>query len=84
MSPGDAVDLGRPQVRIKGGGKRLQLSLALRSKGAPRDEIHLFKIEIFLWKIVVIQKRYKNTTLYSDVALTIINDFSASLTFCQF
>jgi len=48
MSPGDAVDLGRPQVRIKGGGKRLQLSLALRSKGAPRDEIHLFKIEIFL------------------------------------
>jgi len=29
----------------------------------------------------VIQKRYKNTTLYSDVALSIINDFSASVTF---
>jgi len=32
----------------------------------------------------VIQKRYKNTTLYSDVTLSVINDFSASLTFCQF
>jgi len=32
----------------------------------------------------VIRKRYKNTTLYSDVALSIINDFSESLTFYQF
>jgi len=31
----------------------------------------------------MIQKRYKNTTLYFDVALSIINDFSKILTLCQ-
>jgi len=29
----------------------------------------------------VIQKRYKHTTVYSGVALSIINDFSENLTF---
>jgi len=37
---------------------------------------HLFVLnKIFAWKIVVIQKRYKNITLYFDVALSIINNF---------
>ena len=46
---------------------------------------HLFVLnKIFVWKIVVIQKKYKNATLYFDVAVSIVNDFSASLTFCQF
>ena len=40
--------------------------------------------KIFVWKIVVIPKRYKNATLFSDVVIGIINDFSASLTCCQF
>jgi len=30
------------QGRIKGGGQRGQLPRALRSKGAPRDDIYLF------------------------------------------
>jgi len=69
------------QGRIKGG-QRGQLPRALRPKGHPW--LYLFVLnKVFLWKIVVIQKGYKNTTLYCDVALSIINDFSASLTFCQ-
>ena len=43
---------------------------------------HLFVLcKIFLWKIVVIQKRYKNTTVYSDIALSIINDFFSKFDF---
>jgi len=46
---------------------------------------HLFILnKTFVWKFVVIQKRHKNTTQYCDVALSMINDFSASLAFCQF
>jgi len=32
----------------------------------------------------VIERRYKNTTIYSGVALSIVSDFSASVTFRQF
>ena len=46
---------------------------------------HLFVLnKIFFWKIAVIQKRYKNTNSIFRCYLSIINDFSASLTFCQF
>ena len=50
------------QGRIKGG-QRGQLPRAPRWKGAPRDEIYLFQKNTRL-KNSVIQKRYKNTTLY--------------------
>ena len=46
------------QGRIKGGGK---LPLAPRFKGAPRDVV---SNETAVWKIFVIQKRYKIATLY--------------------
>jgi len=71
------------QGRIKGGTAGA-IAPGPPLQGAP-PWWHLFiLIKIFVWKIVVIQKRYKNTTLYSDVALSIINDFSASVTFWPF
>ena len=54
--------ISESQGRIKGG-QRGQLPLAPRCKGAPRDEMYFFKLSTRL-KNVVIQKRYKNTTLY--------------------
>jgi len=76
-------------VRIKEGG---QLPRAPRLKGAPRDEIYLFQTNTRL-KNFVIQKRYKNTTLYYIPMLLYISrgqgpptatDLSTSLTVCQF
>ena len=52
---------------------------------APRGPLwwHLFVLnKLLFWKIVVIQKRYKNTNSIFRCYLSIINDFSASLTFC--
>jgi len=49
-----------------------------------RDDFLFVLNKILVRKIVVIQKRYKNTTLYSDVALSTINDFFARMTFYQF
>ena len=72
------------QGRIKGGGATGAIAPGPLLQGGP-PWWHLIVLnKTFLWKIVVIQKKYKNTTLYSNVALSIINDFSANLTFCQF
>ena len=69
------------QIRIKGEATGAIAPGPLLQGGPPWR--HLFVLnKIFLWKNVVIQKRYKNATLYSNVALSIIIDFSASLTFC--
>ena len=72
------------QGRIKGGRDNGATAPGSPLQGDSRWW-HLFLLNnIFFWKIVVIHRRYKNRTLYSDVALSIINDFSASLTFRQF
>jgi len=64
-------------------GQRVQLPRALRSKGAPRDDICLFQMKYSLKKLLL-KRDTRIQTLYTDVALSIINDFSASLTFCHF
>ena len=48
---------------LRGGGKWGQLPREPRWKGAPGDEIYLFQIK-YSFENYVIQKRYKNTTLY--------------------
>ena len=45
------LDLGGTQGRIKGGGQPEQLPRALRSKGAPRDDIYLFQIKYSFAKL---------------------------------
>jgi len=52
------------------------------SRGPPWWQLFVLN-KILVWKIVI-QKRYKNTNLYSDAALGISIDFSTSLTFCRF
>jgi len=49
-------------------------------QGGPRDDIYLFKIKYSFEKL----DSKEIQTLYSGVALSIISDFSACLTFCQF
>ena len=69
-----ACDLngGPNQGRIKGGGVTGAIAPSPGLQGGP-PWWHLFVLnKIFVWKIVVIYKKYNNTTLYSDVALSII------------
>jgi len=62
------LDLGGTQGRIKGGGQPEQLPRALRSKGAPRDDIYLFQIKYSFAKLSWFKRDTRIQTLYSDVA----------------
>jgi len=68
------------RVRLRGG-QRVQWPRDLCSKRTPRDDICLFQMKYSLKKLWFKRDR-RIQTLSTDVALSIINDFFASLTFC--
>ena len=71
------------QGRIKGGGNGGNCPGPSAPRGPPWW--HLFVLnKVFVWKIVVIQKRRKNTNSIFRCCLSIINEFSASLISSRF
>ena len=74
----------RIQGRIKGGNRGNFPGIFAPRGPSVMTWWQLFVLnKMLVWKIVI-QKRYKNTNLYSGVAVSMSVDFSTSMTVCQF